>query len=146
MAVDGDLALPMASSSPDWVLGVARFSSSTSTTLANTGPGRNWNDAVSGCQMLAPTMSAGNRSTVACTRAKLPPRLWARLRASWVLPTPGWSSTSRCPPASSTARTTSNTGSESRTLARTLARSRSPSSANSFTVSSGASTPATGRR
>ena len=33
----------MHSSSPDWVLGDARLISSTSTTFANTGPGRNSN-------------------------------------------------------------------------------------------------------
>ena len=39
----------------------------------------------------------GNKSLANCTRAVCKPKQWAKLVASKVLPTPGWSSMSKCP-------------------------------------------------
>src|SRR3954451_8770928 len=50
-------------------------------------------------------MSAGSRSGVNCTRAKSSPSTRARLRAAKVLPSPGKSSSSTCPLASTAERT-----------------------------------------
>ena len=88
------------SSSADCVRGLARLSSSNSTTLANTGPGRKCRPNPSALGASEPTTSPGNRSAVPCTRAKVPPSEAATVCASSVLPTPGMSSASRCPPAS----------------------------------------------
>src|SRR3954453_14483194 len=98
----------IASRNADCVRGGGRFSSSTRTTLANSGPGTKVNALRSGSQTPLPVMSAGSRSAVPCTRRKLPPRLRATARASVVLPVPGTSSPSTWPPAS-TAQTTSST-------------------------------------
>ncbi len=88
----------IASSRADWVRGVARLISSTSRTLAKTGPGtkRNWLPS----RMLEPVTSVGSRSGVPCTRAKVMPSAMANERASNVLPTPGTSSSRAWPSAS----------------------------------------------
>src|SRR3954447_19792046 len=72
----------MHSSRPDCVLGEARLISSTSTTLANTGPGRNSKRSSRWLKTLVPTTSAGRRSGVHCPRAK--PRAAARARKAGV--------------------------------------------------------------
>ncbi len=79
----------MHSSSPDCVLGEARLISSTSTTLANTGPGRNSNRFSRWLKTFVPMMSAGSRSAVHCTRAYSASIEAASARARAVLPTPG---------------------------------------------------------
>ena len=79
----------MHSSRPDWVFGELRLISSTSTTLANTGPGWNSKRASRWLKTLVPTMSAGSRSAVHWTRAYSASIERARARASAVLPTPG---------------------------------------------------------
>src|SRR5690606_13313236 len=74
------------------------------------GPGRVSNAAVCGLYSDTPRMSDGSRSLVNCTRRKLSPSAAASARASVVLPTPGMSSNSTWPRASSAAsanRTTS---------------------------------------
>ena len=50
------------------VRGDARFTSSTSTTFANTGPGRKSHVAVAAPYTEVPVTSAGSRSGVHCTR------------------------------------------------------------------------------
>ena len=94
----------MHSSSADWVLGEARLISSPSTMLANTGPGLNSKSRRSWLKALTPVMSLGSRSGVNWTRWTVPSMARASDLASIVLPTPGTSSMSRCPSASSTAR------------------------------------------
>ena len=79
----------MHSSSPDWVFGEARLTSSTSTTFANTGPGRNSKRFSRWLKTFVPTTSAGSRSAVHCTRAYSASIERASARASAVLPTPG---------------------------------------------------------
>ena len=91
----------MHSSSADWVFGEARLISSAITTLANTGPGRNSNSAVCRLKIDMPVMSPGSRSGVNCTRLTEQSIERASALASDVLPTPGTSSTSRWPSASS---------------------------------------------
>ena len=100
----------IASSSADWVRGVARFSSSTSTTLAKSGPGRNSHSLPARWNTETPVSSDGSRSGVAWTRRKIRPAARASALASSVLPTPGTSSRSRWPPESSVT-TASRTGS-----------------------------------
>ena len=82
----------MHSSSADWVLGLARLISSTSTRLANTGPGRNSNSFDCMLNTLTPVMSEGSRSGVAWMRANSQSSDRAIDFASIVLPTPGKSS------------------------------------------------------
>ena len=89
----------MHSSRPDWVFGLARLISSTSTTFANTGPGRNSKRASRWLKTLVPTTSAGRRSAVHWMRAYSASIERASARASAVLPTPGLSSISTCPSA-----------------------------------------------
>ncbi len=79
----------MHSSRPDWVLGDARFTSSTSTTFANTGPGRNSKRFSRWLKTFVPTTSAGRRSAVHWTRAYSASTERASARARAVLPTPG---------------------------------------------------------
>src|SRR5690606_18244305 len=94
----------MASSSADWVFGDARLISSASSTCENTGPGWKTNCALSRSNTDRPTMSAGNRSLVNCTRLNCRPSDIDSAWASVVLPTPGRSSISRWPRASRQAR------------------------------------------
>ena len=98
----------MHSSSADCVRGDARLSSSASTTFANTGPGRNANSLVRWSNTLTPVTSLGSTSGVNWMRANEQSSERASARASVVLPTPGTSSTSTWPSASSatTARST----------------------------------------
>ena len=80
--------------------GVVRLISSTSTTLANTGPGTNRNSPCCWSYTLMPVRSLGSRSGVAWMRLNSPPIERASARASVVLPTPGTPSSSRLPSAS----------------------------------------------
>ena len=79
----------MHSSRPDWVFGDARLISSTSTTFAKTGPGRNSNLLSRWLKTFVPTTSAGSRSAVHWIRAYSASIERAIERASAVLPTPG---------------------------------------------------------
>ena len=69
------VASSASSSSADWVRGVARFSSSNTTMLANTGPGRNVMLSTSSRPLgtIEPVMSPGRRSEVPWIRWKVPP-------------------------------------------------------------------------
>src|SRR4051794_9473379 len=121
----------MHSSSPDWVFGDARLISSTSTTLAKTGPGRNSKRPSRWLKTLVPTRSAGSRSAVPCTRAKARSSERASARARVVLPTPGRSSMSTWPSASMATRTSSSTASLTSTARRTFPATRRMASAAS---------------
>src|SRR3954451_12198653 len=87
------------SSSAAWVRGGVRLISSTSTTFANTGPGRKRKEPSCWSYTLIPERSEGSRSGVDCTRVNHPPIDVASARASVVLPTPGTPSSSRLPSA-----------------------------------------------
>ena len=92
----------MHSSSADWVFGDARLISSPTTMFANTGPGLNSNSRRSWLYALTPVMSLGSRSGVNWMRCT---EQWVdrpSALASMVFPTPGTSSISTCPSASST--------------------------------------------
>jgi hypothetical protein len=95
----------IASSSADWLLGVARLISSASTSWLKMGPGRklNWRRPVLGSSMttLVPVMSAGMRSGVNWMREKGRLNVRPRVRTSSVLPRPGTPSSSTCPSAKS---------------------------------------------
>ena len=109
----------MHSSSADWVLGEARLISSPTTTLAKTPPGRNSKLRVSWLKTETPVTSEGSRSGVNWMRRTLQSMLRASDFDSIVLPTPGTSSMSRCPSASSTtsvAETTSRLPSMTRSM------------------------------
>src|SRR5262245_7958132 len=98
----------MHSSRPDCVFGEARLISSTSTTLAKIGPGRNSKRPSRWLKTFVPTTSAGSRSAVHCTRANCRSSARATDRASVVLPTPGRSSMRMCPSATMQTRTRSS--------------------------------------
>ena len=71
----------IASSSADWVFGIARLISSTSTTFANSGPGWNTNARCSWSKTESPVASVGCRSGVHWIRENSMPRCWRRSRA-----------------------------------------------------------------
>ena len=98
----------MHSSRPDCVLGDARLISSTITTLAKIGPGRNSKRSSRWLKTLTPTTSAGSRSAVHCTRANCRSKARATERASVVLPTPGRSSMRMWPSATTQTSTRSS--------------------------------------
>src|SRR5438874_6586856 len=87
----------MHSSSADCVFGDARFTSSTSTRFANTGPGLNSNSLLRWLNTLTPVTSDGSRSGVNCRRENSQSSERASAFASIVFPTPGKSSMIRCP-------------------------------------------------
>src|SRR3954468_10691996 len=89
----------MHSSRPDCVFGEARLISSTSTTLAKIGPGRNSKRLSRWLKTFVPTTSAGSRSAVHWMRANCKSVARASARASVVLPTPGRSSSRMWPSA-----------------------------------------------
>ena len=105
----------IASSSADWVRGVARLISSTSTTLVKTGPGTK-RKSPGARSTLLPVTSPGSRSGVPWTRANDRPSDRANALASSVLPTPGTSSIRPWPPTSS-ATASSRSGSWAPTTA-----------------------------
>ena len=89
----------IASSSADCVRGIARLISSTSTTFAKIGPGRNSNSRVFWLKIESPVTSVGCRSGVHWIREKLAPSIvWAIARARIVFAVPGTSSSRTCPP------------------------------------------------
>ena len=79
----------MASSSALCVLGLARFTSSASSSCVNTGPFLNEKPPLAESNTETPMMSAGSRSLVNCTRCQARPSTCASAWASVVLPTPG---------------------------------------------------------
>src|SRR6266516_6240797 len=87
----------MHSSSAACVFGEARLISSTSSRLANTGPGLNSNSLERWLKTFTPVTSEGRRSGVNCMREKETSSERASAFASIVLPTPGKSSRIRCP-------------------------------------------------
>ncbi len=89
----------MHSSSAACVFGDARFTSSTSSRFANTGPGRNSNSFVRWSKTLTPVTSDGSRSGVNWSREKRQSSERASAFASIVFPTPGKSSMIRWPSA-----------------------------------------------
>src|SRR5918997_2831818 len=119
----------MHSSRPDCVLGDARLTSSTSTTLVKIGPGRNSKRSSRWLKTLVPTTSAGSRSAVHCTRANSASIERAIARASAVLPTPGLSSISTWPSARRATTTSLTVCSGALTARPTFSRSRETSSA-----------------
>ena len=119
---------------------LARLISSASTTCAKRGPG--WKtkapvarpSCISGTE--APTRSAGSRSLVNWMRRKLASTERASACASVVLPTPGTSSTSTCPPATHASTQWRTTSDLPRNARSTLARRR-PANSAARTGSSG---------
>jgi hypothetical protein len=95
----------MASRSADWVRGVARLISSTSSTLVMIGPSRKSNEPVFWLNTDTPSTSAGSRSGVHWIWVNRPPMLRDTARASTVLPTPGTSSIRQWPRQSSATST-----------------------------------------
>src|SRR2546423_970706 len=89
----------MHSSSAACVFGEARFTSSTRSRFAKTGPGRNSNSFRCWLKTLTPVTSDGSRSGVNWRRAKRQSSERASAFASIVLPTPGKSSMIACPSA-----------------------------------------------
>ena len=96
----------IASSSADCVFGIARLTSSTRTTFAKIGPGRNSKSRVFWSKIARPVTSVGWRSGVHWIRFAVAPRIEPAIeRASTVLPVPGMSSSRTCPPHASAATT-----------------------------------------
>ena len=80
----------IASSSADWVFGIARLISSTSRTLAKTGPGRNSNSRARWSKTDSPVTSVGWRSGVHWMRPTVAPSIEpASERARMVFAVPG---------------------------------------------------------
>src|SRR4051812_12165153 len=127
----------MHSSRPDCVFGEARLISSTSTTLAKTGPGRNSNLASRWLKTLVPTTSAGSRSAVHWTRAYSASTDLARARARAVLPTPGLSSISTCPSATTDTSRSRSVSSGTLTARAMFPATRWPSAATASGSNSG---------
>ncbi|MNT88988.1 hypothetical protein D3C72_2296310 [compost metagenome] len=74
--------------------------SSARSTWANTGPGWNTKASLPRSYTDTPVRSLGIRSAVNCTRENCRPKVRDKAWARVVLPNPGRSSISRCPPAS----------------------------------------------
>src|SRR5690625_2822982 len=74
-------------------------------------------------------MSAGSMSLVNCMRCQLPPTASESAWASVVLPTPGKSSSNRCPPASTAVKARSTTSGLPMMMSLIMARPRASSSA-----------------
>src|SRR5256714_5727872 len=89
----------MHSSSAACVFGEARFTSSTRTRFAKTGPGRNSNSLAFWLKTFTPVTSDGSKSGVNWMREKEQSTDRASAFASIVFPTPGKSSMIRCPSA-----------------------------------------------
>src|SRR5664279_1305725 len=118
----------MHSSNADCVRGDARLSSSASTTFANTGPGRNANSPLRWSNTLTPVTSLGSTSGVSWMRANEQSSERARARASVVFPTPGTSSTSTWPSASSATTVRSTASASPLTASPMFAITRSAAS------------------
>src|SRR5579872_654145 len=118
----------MHSSRAACVFGDARFTSSTSSRLANTGPGRNSNSFVRWLKTLTPVTSDGRRSGVNWSRENEQSSERASAFASIVFPTPGKSSMIRCPSAtrqSTTSRSVSAGACTTRARFAAIAATRS---------------------
>ena len=79
----------MASSSALWVRGLARLTSSASSSWVKIGPWRKLKRWLARSKTDTPMMSAGSRSLVNCTRCQASPSTCASACARVVLPTPG---------------------------------------------------------
>ena len=91
----------IASKSADCVFGVARLISSARQICVNSGPFWNWNSRwpdSSSTIMFVPKMSAGIRSGVNWIRENSRFSVWASVRTSSVLPSPGTPSNRQWPP------------------------------------------------
>ena len=118
----------MHSSSAACVFGDARFTSSTSSSCANTGPGRNSNSFSRWLKTLTPVTSDGRRSGVNWSRENEQSSERASAFASIVFPTPGKSSMIRCPSATrqrTTSRSVSAGAWTTRARLATIAATRS---------------------
>src|SRR3954452_17769077 len=110
------------------VLGDARFTSSTSSRLANTGPGLNSNRFERWSKTFTPVTSDGRRPGGNWGREKEQSSERARAFASIVFPTPGKSSMIRCPSAtrqSTVMRSVSSDACTTRRRFATIASTRS---------------------
>ena len=134
------------SSRADWVLGEARLISSASTRWWNTGPGRNVNCDRCWSKTVTPVTSPGSRSGANWIRACEASTVLASARASMVLPVPGKSSSSRCPPVTrqaSASRTTWSLPSTARSMLPTARSNPSRTqSASAWSSGSGSGVPA----
>ena len=92
----------MDSSRADWVLGEARLISSPTTMLAKIPPGLNSKSRVCWLNTDTPVTSLGSRSGVNWIRRTVQAIDRPNALANIVLPTPGTSSSNRCPSANST--------------------------------------------
>src|SRR2546423_9970631 len=118
----------MHSSSAACVFGEARFTSSTRTRFAKTGPGRNSNSLAFWLKTFTPVTSDGSKSGVNWMREKEQSTDRASAFASIVFPTPGKSSMIRCPSAtrqSTTSRSVSSRARTTRPRFATIAATRS---------------------
>src|SRR4030088_180019 len=121
----------MHSSSAAWVFGEARFTSSTRSRFAKTGPGLKLNAFARWSKTLTPVTSDGSRSGVNCSRENEQSSDRASAFASIVFPTPGKSSMIRCPSATrqSTTRRSASCGAwTTRPRFATIAAARSAGS------------------
>src|SRR3954463_2683129 len=115
----------------DWVFGEARLISSATTMLAKTAPGLNSKARVSWSYTATPVTSLGSRSGVNWIRRTVASTEAANALARVVLPTPGTSSISRWPSASSTTSASRTTSSLPWITRPMLAAIRAPISATS---------------
>ena len=117
----------IASSSADCVRGIARLISSTRTTFAKTGPGRNSNSRVFWLKIERPVTSVGWRSGVHWMRENVAPSIdCASARARIVFAVPGTSSSSTWPPEMKAATTSAISSGLPTTTRSMFASSRSP--------------------
>ena len=116
----------IASSRAACVLGGVRLISSASSRFVNTGPGRNVKSWVRWSYRNEPVTSAGSRSGVNWRRRNPIPSACANERAVNVLPRPGRSSSSTCPPARMPASTSSRASRLPTTTVPTRSRTSAP--------------------
>ena len=132
------------SSSADWVLGVARFTSSARRMWPKIGPFWNWKclrPSGSSRMMFVPMMSAGMRSGVNWIRENESSSPAASVLTRRVLPRPGAPSSRTCPPAKSPTRTSVTTSSYPTMIFPTSPLRRPKASMNSWTRSAFAIMP-----
>src|SRR5690606_13177342 len=122
----------IASSSADWVLGVARLISSARSRLAKTGP--SWNTNSSRWSTLVPRMSAGMRSGVNWIRPNSTSRTVPSVARSLVLPRPGTHSRRTWPSHNAPMRTVSTRSRWPTMIFPTSARTAAMDSANCWGV------------
>src|SRR3954453_23076681 len=124
----------MHSRSAACVLGDARFTSSTSSRLANTGPGLNSNRLERWSKTFTPVTSDGRRSGVNWRREKEQSSERARAFASIVFPTPGKSSMIKCPSATRQSTVMRSVSSDACTTRRRFAAIASTRSAGAGAI------------